>query len=89
MDAHGALAARVQEDVDAVERVGVHGRHDPARVVGPDRDQAEVEGSPEGADLREGWAVRVGVRGRVVVFGRREEGHGAVTCVAVEETGWG
>lgn len=83
MDAHGALASRVQEDVDAVEGVGVHGRHDPARVVGADGDEAEVEGTAEGADLREGRARRVGVVRGVVVFAGGEGRHGAVAGVAV------
>lgn len=83
MDTHGAFAAGVEEDVDAVEGVGVHGRHDPARVVGADGDEAEVEGTAEGPDLRKGRAVRVGVVWGVVIFGGGEGRHGAVACVAV------
>jgi len=83
VDTHGATAAGVEENVDAVKGVSVHGRHDPARVVGADGDEAEVEGTAEGADLREGRAVRVGVVWGVVVFGGGEGGHGAVACVAV------
>lgn len=83
MDTHGATAAGVEENVDAVKGVSVHGRHDPARVVGADGDEAEVEGTAEGADLREGRAVRVGVVWGVVVFGGGEGGHGAVARVAV------
>lgn len=82
MDAHGALAPGVEEDVDTVEGVGVHGRHDPARVVGPDRNEAQVEGPAEGADLRERGAVWVRVVWGVVVFRAGEGGDGAVACVA-------
>ena len=87
MDAHRPLAARVEEDVDAVEGVRVHGRHDPARVVGADRDQAEVEGAAEGADLGEGGAVRQGEGRGVVVFRGGQGGDSAVAGVAVGGTG--
>lgn len=82
MDAHRPLTLRVAEDVDAVEGIGVHRRHDPARVVGPDGDEAEVEGAAEVADLFEGGAVREVVRGGVVVFVFGEFGDGTVAGVA-------
>ena len=91
------LAAGVFEDVDGVAGVGVHRRHDPARHVGTDWDEAEGEGPAEGADRGECRAGRerrgpFGVFGGpvVVVVAVGETGHGAVARVAGEVDGyWG
>src|SRR5699024_12136786 len=53
VDAHGALAARVAEDLDRVEGVGVHGGEGGARVVGADGDEPQVERPAQLADLLE------------------------------------
>ena len=90
MDAQRALAACISKNLDRVARVRVHGRHDPARAVGADGDEAEVEGPARGADLREGGAVRQGGKGRrPVVLAVGGLGHGAVAGVAAEEDGVG
>ena len=91
MHAQRLFAAGVFEDVDRVAGVGVHRRHDPARHVGADGDEAEGEGPAVSADRRECWAGRerrgpFGVFGSpvVVVVAVGETGHGAVACVAGE-----
>jgi hypothetical protein len=58
-------------------------RHDEARFVCTDGDQAEIEGTAEFADLFEDGAVRkVGVLGSVVVFAFWNFGDGSVAGVA-------
>jgi hypothetical protein len=62
----------------------VHGAEHGARRVGANRNQAEVKGAPQGADLSKGGADgEVCVRGGVVVDVRGEGGDGAVAGVAV------
>lgn len=89
MDPQCALALRVEEDVDAVVGIGVHGRHDEARIVGADRDQAEVKGSAVLADLFEGRTVReVGVLFAVVEFGWGQGRDGAVASSGRSDCVW-
>lgn len=80
---HCAFALRVFEDVDAIERIGMHGRHDPPWVVGAYRDEAEIEGSAQVTDLLECGAMREVVGGAVVVDVFWEFGDGAVSGIAV------
>lgn len=67
MDTHGPLASSILEDVNTVERIGVHRTHDPAWIVSADRDQAEIKRSSEIANLLESRTVRVIVLGSVVI----------------------
>lgn len=83
MHAQRTATLSVDEDVDGVVGIGMHGRHDPAGLVGADGNEAEVEGAAVLADLCEGRAVRqVCVLGAVVIFAGGHAGDGAVACVA-------
>ena len=84
MDPHRPLTPRIFEYVHRVERVRVHGRHDPARIVGANGNQTQIKRSPQIADLLEGRAVRVDVVGVVVVDVFGEFRDGAVARVAAE-----
>ena len=57
MNAKGSLALGVDEDVDAVEWVGVHGRHYETRIVGPNRNETKIKRATERANGSECWAV--------------------------------
>lgn len=90
VDAHRPLGLDGLEDLYGVSRVAVLRRHDPARVVGADGDEREVEGTAVLADLRKGGAGgEVGKVGGPVVDGGGELGDGAEAGVAAEPDGMG
>lgn len=82
MNAERFLALCVDEDVDAVERIGVHRRHDESRVICSDGNKAKVERSSEFANLLEGRTCRVGVLFIVVVLFFWKVWHRAVTSIS-------
>ena len=80
MDAHhdrplsgGALRVQVAEGAHRFLRVHVHDAHEPARVVGADRHQRDVEGTVARADLGE-VGVIAAVAGEVDAAARRRGG---------------
>lgn len=79
MDTHRSPALCVDMDVDAVEGVGVHGRHDEAWIVGTDRDETEVKGPAMAAYLCKGRTVGEVVGGVVIVDVLGKLGDGPVT----------
>ena len=58
-EVHRDADARLKIEVDANRLLGVHvdGRHEPARLVGANRDQREIDRAQPGADLGEVAAV--------------------------------
>ena len=58
-EVHRDADARLEIEVDANRLLGVHvdGRHEPARLVGANRDQREIDRAQPGADLGEVAAV--------------------------------
>ncbi len=65
-EVHPDADARLQVEVNANRffRVHVHGRHEPARLVGPDRDERHIDRAQARADLDEVSAV-AGIAGEV------------------------
>jgi hypothetical protein len=84
MNAKRFLALCVNEDVDTVKGIGVHGRHDIARIICSNRDQPQIEGSSVFANLLEGRTCRVGVLFIIVVLFFWKIGHRSVTSVSSE-----
>ena len=83
MHAQCLCALGVGEDVDAVEGIGVHRRHDKPRFVRANGDQAEIEWSTELADLFKGRACRkILVLCAIVIFSLGQTRHSAVASVA-------
>lgn len=57
MHGDGAAAAGFEKDARGFFRVHVHRAQDAARLIGADRDHAEIDGSEAFTDLAEGLAV--------------------------------
>lgn len=82
MNAERFLALCVDEDVDAVERIGVHRRHNKTRIVRSDGNKTKIERSSEFANLLEGRTCRVGVLFIVVVLFFWKVWNRAVTSIS-------
>lgn len=78
------LALCVDENVDTVKRIGVHGRHDKAWIVSSNGDQAQIERSSKFANLLEGRTRWVSVFVVVVVLFFWKVGNRAVASVSTE-----
>lgn len=84
VDPHGPLASGVLEDVDAVKWIGMHWTHDPARIVSTNRDQAQIEGTSQLANLPESRTVWIVMLRTVIIDFFRQFGNRPVPCVATE-----
>ncbi len=67
MNTECVLTFRIYENVDAVERIGVHGGHDISGLIRAYGNESEIKGSAKVTNLLECWAVRKFVFGVIVV----------------------
>ena len=61
------------------------GRHNPARLVGADRDEAEVKGASMDPDVGESRAVREFVLGGVIIHTVRQLIDCSIACISKTE----
>lgn len=85
MDSAGATAFRVKEDVDTVEWIRVHRRHDPPGIIRSNRNQPQVERAAEIANLFKSWTVWEFESRVVIVDPWREFVDGPVASVAAKD----
>ena len=89
MHAQSLVALGVPEYLYRVSWVGMHGTHDPSRLVRSDGDQSEIEWPTELAHICEGGTVRkVGVFGTPVILAFGVARYGTVAGVACEVDGF-
>ena len=89
MHGDGAAAAGFEKDARGFFRVHVHRAQDAARLIGTDRDHAEIDGSEAFADLTEGLAIAAvsGVPQRAV--GSFDQPSAPVALVAIPQAAGG